>query len=361
MKRILAPPALGRYPLVIGHGLLSHLGQLLARCLPPRPVAVVSDETVAALYSDPALASLTASGFSPFLYILPGPPGEGVKTLAVVAALYEQFLDGGLDRGGCVLALGGGSVGDAAGFAAATYLRGLPLVQVPTTLLSMADAGLGGKVGVNLPRGKNLVGAFKQPALVVADLETLGTLPLRELRAAWAEIVKTALVGDAALFAHLEHQGPEPLEEVVARCAGVKLTLAAGDPEDYGQRRLLNLGHTFAHALEICTAHRLIHGEAVAVGLAIAAELSCRLGLCPPELVERIVALLERMGLSSAFAGVTPEALLSAMAVDKKRQAGVLHFVLLREVGQACLVSADEIPPMALRAALEACGPGLVR
>ncbi len=354
MKTVLAPSSLGGYAVLIGRGLLPRLGRLLNEHLKPRPVAVVSDETVAALYAGVALESLATAGFGPFLCTLPGPSGEGVKTLAAVSALYEQFLDGGLDRGGCVLALGGGSVGDVAGFAAATYLRGLPLVQVPTTLLSMADASLGGKVGVNLRRGKNLVGAFKQPALVVADLEALGTLPPRELRAACAEIVKTALVGDAVLFAHLEQHGLEPLADVVARCAGVKLAIVARDPEDHGERQLLNLGHTFAHALETCTAQRLIHGEAVAVGLAIAAELSHRLGLCPPELAERIVALLERLGLSPAFEGVAAESLLAAMACDKKCRAGALRFVLLRDVGQACLVPASEVPSATLYAALEA-------
>ncbi len=351
MRRILAPPSLGSYPVWIGHRLLPRLGHLLAGCLPPGPVALVSDETVADLYAGAASTALRSAGFRPFLCLLPGPPGEGVKTLATVAALYDRFLDSGLDRGGCVVALGGGSVGDLVGFAAATWLRGLPLVQVPTTLLAMADASIGGKVGVNLPRGKNLVGVFKQPALVVADLETLATLPVRQVQAACAEIVKTALVGDAALFAHLEQHGPQPLDEVVARCVEIKLALVARDPEDQGERQLLNLGHTFAHALETASEHRLNHGEVVAVGLAIAANLSCRLGLCPSEVAERVLALLERLGLPSTFEGVTPEALLSAMACDKKRRAGALRFVLLRDVAAPCLIPADQVPETTLRAA----------
>jgi 3-dehydroquinate synthase len=190
--------------------------------------------------------------------------------------------------------------------------------------------------------------------MVVADLETLGTLPGRELRAAYAEIVKMALVGDAALFAHLEQHGPQPLDEMVARCAEVKLGFVARDPEDHGERQLLNLGHTFAHALETASMGRLIHGEAVAVGLAVAVELSCRLGLCPPDLAGRVVTLLERLGLPLAFGDVTPESILPAMAVDKKRRAGALRLVLVRDVGQGCLVPVSEIPPAALRAALEA-------
>jgi 3-dehydroquinate synthase len=354
MNTILAPRSLGGYPILIGRGLLPHLGNLLAEQVQPGSIAVVSDRVVANLYADCVLASLQEGGFHPFQCTISGPPGEAQKNLATVTALYERFLDGGLDRGDCVLALGGGTVGDVAGFAAATYLRGVPLVHVPTTLLGMVDSSLGGKVGVNLARGKNLVGAFKQPVLVVSDLDALVTLPPRELRSAYAEIVKTAMVGDADLFAHLERSGPEPLDEVVAWCVKIKLAFVARDPEDHGERQLLNLGHTFAHALEIGSAYQLNHGEAVSVGLALAAGLSARLELCPPELVERVNALLERLGLPTTFQGVDVPPLLATMAHDKKQRAGKLQFVLPFGVGEARLVSAEKVPEAALVAALEA-------
>lgn len=333
----------GSYEILIGQGLLVELGQAMAEAgLRPGLCAVVANPALAAAYAGRLVEGLREAGFAPAVVEIP--EGEAHKTLATVAGLYDAFLAAGLDRRSPIIALGGGVVGDVAGFAAATYLRGAPFVQAPTSLLAMVDASVGGKTGVDLPQGKNLVGAFKQPALVAVDLETLHTLPAPEFRSGLAEVVKHGMIGDPGLFETLESRRDEttlpageapPLQlpDLVARAVQVKVAVVEEDPFEQGRRAALNLGHTFGHALETLSDYRLRHGEAVAIGLAAATRLAARLGLCDPGLVTRVERLLSRLELPSRVAGFAPEQVLAAMASDKKRSAGRLRFVLPRAIG----------------------------
>ncbi len=273
--------------------------------------------------------------------------GEGAKSLATAAHLYDAAVSAELERGDTILALGGGVVGDTAGFVAATYLRGVRLVPVPTTLLAMVDASVGGKTGVNLPAGKNLVGAFHQPALVAADPAVLATLPAEVLRDGLAEIVKAAVIGDPPLLDQLEHAGAPPAGEaaawaqIVGRAVRVKAAIVSDDPHEAGRRALLNLGHTFGHAFETASGYRLSHGQAVSLGLVAAAQLGARLGRADPELAGRLARILGRLGLPTRGHGLAPEAVLRAMAVDKKRRAGRLRFVIPAAPGAAAV--ADDV------------------
>jgi shikimate kinase / 3-dehydroquinate synthase len=340
----------GEYQVVVSRGLL---GQITRLAPVDRPVVVVSDENVAPLHAGRlALPHRLAT--------VSLPPGEAHKTLDSVQRLYEQLLSAGLDRGGAVLALGGGVVGDTAGFAAATYMRGVALIHCPTTLLAMVDASVGGKTGVDLPQGKNLVGAFKQPEAVLADLDTLETLPPGEFAAGMAEVIKAGLIGRPALFERLAREPLAPsggdgtaLQLAVVEAILVKRDLVEADPFEAGRRRVLNLGHTFAHAIEQVSRYRIPHGQAVAMGLVAAAGLAARLGHCSPELAERIAAVLAQHGLPAHIpADLEPDALIEAMGSDKKKSAGRLHFVLIRRPGDV-FVSA-EVSLEALRRSLAA-------
>ncbi|MBM4432015.1 MAG: 3-dehydroquinate synthase, partial [Chloroflexi bacterium] len=279
------------------------------------------------------------------------------KTLSTVAALYEQFLAVGLDRKGAVLSLGGGVTGDMAGFAAATFLRGLPIVQVPTTLLAMVDASVGGKTAVDLPQGKNLVGAFKQPALVVIDPAVLATLPPEELRCGVAEAIKQAVIGDAGLFVALEKaagdlslwQGEEGAGWI-ARALRVKVQIVEEDPFEQGRRMVLNLGHTVGHVLERLSAFRLRHGEAVSIGMAAAARIAMELGLADPALADRLEAVLLAWGLPVRCPPFASWAICQALAYDKKRQQRTLRWVLPRSIGQVEVV--EDVPLYVVESAL---------
>jgi 3-dehydroquinate synthase len=350
-------PAPG-YQVLVGRGLLDHLGALVDAALPKvSGTAVVTDEHVGPLYGQRAAERLGASSYVEI------EAGEEHKTLETVRALYDRFLAARLDRTGAILALGGGVVGDVAGFAAATYLRGLSLVQVPTTLLSMVDSSVGGKTGVDLPQGKNLVGAFKQPALVVADPDVLRTLPDEELRSGLGEVVKHGMIGDAELFEALEAGGLEdwkagrseasnlpafqssgaaPLAEWIARAVAVKRDVVEEDPFEEGRRAVLNLGHTYGHALEFCSGYRLRHGEAVAVGLVAAARTAARLGVCDRALPERVAGVVRRLGLPTGYRDSTPQEVLAAMGADKKRAGRRLRFVLPQALGR--VIVTDDVP-----------------
>lgn len=330
----------GSYDIVLGEGVLDKLGQLMIERGLSGRVAIVSDETVANLYADQVAGSLRDAGFTPTLVTFPA--GEEHKNLDTVRDLYDALVSAGLERGSSVVALGGGVVGDAAGFVAATFLRGVPLVQVPTTLLAMVDASVGGKVGVDLPQGKNLVGAFKQPALVIADVGTLGTLPDREFQAGLAEIIKAGIIGDPMLFEHLEHQGHEPLSWVIRRAIEVKRDVVQEDPFERGRRAVLNLGHTFGHAIEVLNAYRLLHGFAVSMGMVIAARAAVALGLAEPGLEARIADTLARHGLPIRHNEASPERIWKAMKTDKKRKASVQRYVLPRAIGDVIVTS--EVP-----------------
>jgi len=337
------------YDIVLGIGVLDELGPLMAERGLAGRVAVVSDETVAELYGKQVLHSLRDAGFAPRLITFPA--GEEHKNLDTVRRLYDAFVAAGLERSSPVVALGGGVVGDTAGFAAATFLRGVPLVQVPTTLLAMVDASIGGKVGVDLPQGKNLVGAFKQPVLVVADPTALRTLPEPEFRAGLAEVIKAGIIGAPDLFTHLEGQGYEPLAWVIRRAIEVKRDVVQEDPFEAGRRAVLNLGHTFGHALEALSGYTLLHGYAVSIGMAVAARVAVHLGLAGEELLRRVERVLARYGLPVRYAGHAPEEVWQAMGTDKKRRGGQLRFVLPRAVGDV-VVTADvpkEVVMQALR------------
>jgi len=370
------------YGVVIGPGLLDELGTLLAARGIEGTVAVVTDANVGPIWGGRVLDSLRAAGITAALAEMGA--GEPAKSLATVERLYEAFVAHGLDRDAAVIALGGGVVGDTAGFAAATYLRGATLVTVPTTLLAMVDAAVGGKTGVNLPAGKNLAGSFWQPVVVVADPGALATLPSAVLREGLAEVVKAAIIGDAALFEWLERDGipalagsgdpdalggpagsggGDPLDDpsgagaeewsrIIASAVRVKAALVGEDPRELrGQRVQLNLGHTFAHALERATRYELSHGRAVAVGLVAAARLAERVGAAEEVgLAERVERLLGALGLPARWHGAGVGDVVAAMGADKKRRAGRPRFVLPCAVGRARVV--EDVPLAQVEAVL---------
>lgn len=328
------------YPIYLGSGLIDELGQVLCAkgAAPASRVAVISNDVVAPLYAERARAALTGSGLRSSLCVLPD--GEKHKTLESVARVYEFLLDQRLDRRDTVLALGGGVVGDMAGFAAATYMRGVRFVGVPTTLLAMVDASVGGKTGVDLPRGKNLVGAFKQPAAVCADPSVLQTLAPEELRGAVAEVIKHGVIGAPALFGELEAAaGQLELWTGVQGCSWiataieVKVAVVEQDPLEKGCRAGLNLGHTVGHALEQLSGFALSHGMAVSVGLVAAARIAARLGRMPSDDADRIEALLDAWGLPVRCPPHRAEEVISAMAHDKKKQGRSLRWALPQRVG----------------------------
>jgi 3-dehydroquinate synthase len=335
------------YPIHIGDGLLGDAA-LLAAVLPARRVAVVTNDIVGPLYLPRLQATWAAAGATPLLEIVL-PDGERHKTLPTVSRILDTLVANRFARDDLVVALGGGVVGDMAGFAAACYQRGIGFVQMPTTLLAQVDSSVGGKTGVNHPGGKNLIGAFHQPKAVIADTATLATLPPRELRAGLAEVVKHALICDAAFFSWLEANAdallaldPVVLAHAVHRCCTIKAGVVSRDERETGERALLNLGHTFGHAIEQVTGFGpWLHGEAVGVGLAMAAGMSQRAGWLPAADAARLDALLARLGLRTEARGaVTPQAARAAMQLDKKIQGGRVRLVLLKGIGQA-FVTAD--------------------
>jgi shikimate kinase/3-dehydroquinate synthase len=349
------PLAERAYDILIGPGLISRAGAEAAAVLPRRRAVVIADETVAALHGKALAASLDATGFSHTMLTVPA--GEQSKSMAVLAGLLDRMAEGGIDRRTGVIALGGGVVGDLAGFAAAVALRGLPFIQIPTTLLAQVDSSVGGKTGVNLAAGKNLVGAFHQPLLVLCDTDVLATLPLRERRAGYAEVVKYGLIDDQAFFAWCEANGEgllagdaDLIAEAVRACCAAKARVVADDERETradGGRALLNLGHTFGHALEAEVGYdgaRLLHGEAVAVGMGLAFSLSARLGLCAAEDAARVRAHLAAVGLPAELAMLnrrfSAQRLIGHMRKDKKAEAGRLTFILARGIG-AAFVSRD--------------------
>jgi shikimate kinase/3-dehydroquinate synthase len=337
------------YDVVIGEHLLARAGALLAPRLPQKRAVVVTDSTVAPLHLESLLAGLGETAVATSSIVVPA--GEASKNLETYLSIVDQLLDARVERRTSVIALGGGVVGDLAGFAAATTLRGLPFVQVPTTLLAQVDSSVGGKTGVNTRHGKNLVGAFYQPRMVLADTATLATLPLRELRAGYAEIAKAGLIGDAALFDWCDRFGPavvagdrEAQAEAIKRACAFKAAVV-GDDEREEQpndgRALLNLGHTFGHALEAEYGYTggLLHGEGVAVGLGLAFRLSARLGLCPQADADRVVEHIAAVGLPAELAMLnrrfSAATLIGHMQRDKKMRDGVLQFILVRGIGLA--------------------------
>ncbi|MCP5527234.1 MAG: 3-dehydroquinate synthase [Verrucomicrobiales bacterium] len=359
MRVVQVPLGERSYGIQIGSGLLDRLGAECARLRLGRRCAVVSDTNVAPLYAARAVAALEGAGFEPFVITLPA--GEKAKSMRHVIAGYDQLAAHRLERKSFVVALGGGVVGDLAGFLAATYLRGIDFVQAPTTLLAQVDSSVGGKVGVNLKAGKNLVGAFYQPRLVVCDLDTLDTLPDRELRAGMAEVIKYGIIQDAALFRRLERdlegllaREPKALATVVAACCRIKAAVVEQDEQEGGLRAILNFGHTIGHAIEAISGYgRYLHGEAIAIGQVAAARISASLAGLPAEDVERIQALFERTGLPVAIrlADAARERLFEAMRHDKKVSAGEIKFVLVEALGRT--VWGRSVPAEVIQEALD--------
>jgi len=348
----------GEYPIHVGDGLLAHVGGALRAAGAPEGsrVAVVSNPVVAPLYGAQVEDALRAAGFRPFACSIPD--GERHKTLAAVAALYEQLLAGDLDRDDTALSLGGGVTGDVAGFAAATFMRGVRFAQAPTTLLAMVDAGVGGKTGVDLPQGKNLVGAFKQPVLVLIDPTVLRTLPAEEIRSGMAETIKHGVIGDPELFAELERgrgdAGTRGRGDLIARSLCVKIEIVEGDPLEQGRRAALNLGHTVGHALERLSGFGLRHGEAVGIGMAAAARIAVELGRAEPALAGRIEALLAAWGLPARCPPFDADAIWEAMAHDKKRQGRSLRWALPHAIGHVEIV--EDAPPETVKSVLRDLG-----
>lgn len=338
----IVPVALGErsYVIWVKPGLLSHVGELYAGYhLGPR-AAIITDTTVARLYGELITNSLRRNGIEAFVVTVP--PGEAHKSLHTAEMLYTRLLEAGLDRQATIIALGGGVIGDLAGFVASTFLRGVTYVQIPTTLLAQVDSSVGGKTGVNHPLGKNLIGTFYQPRGVFIDPTVLKTLPERERWSGLAEVIKYGLIRDSALFAHLEAEleslaeQPEALSDVIARCCAIKAEIVSADEREGGLRRFLNFGHTVGHALEAASEYQLRHGEAIAWGMLVAARLSHhKAGLSVPEL-ERIEKLLARFPRPS-LAQVDLERALELMRRDKKARDGKVQFVLLRAISEPVL------------------------
>ncbi|MCW5698085.1 MAG: 3-dehydroquinate synthase [Bauldia sp.] len=342
------PVALGdrSYDILIGRGLLASAGAEIAARLPGARAIIVSDDDVARHHLEPLERSLAAAGIAAATFTVR--PGEGSKSYPALQGVVEATLAARLERGDVVIALGGGVVGDLAGFAAGIVRRGMRFVQVPTSLLAQVDSSVGGKTSINSPQGKNLVGVFHQPNLVLADTATLDTLSDRHFRAGYAEVAKYGLIGDAPFFAWLQANraavfagGPEREEAIAVSCAA-KAGVVSRDERESGERALLNLGHTFGHALEAVTGYsdRLVHGEAIAIGMVLAAEYSARMRLCGPDIAATIAAHFTEAGLPTRLGeipgdGLTVDALMAAIAQDKKVARGRLNLILLRGIGQA--------------------------
>lgn len=351
MKTITVNHPTGSYPIYLGEEVLSQTGRLLAEAGYSGRCAVLTNAVVGQHYAVPLLNSLHDAGFEPARIDLPD--GEQYKTLETVAGVYPKLVEAKLDRRSPVIALGGGVLGDTAGFVAASFLRGVPLVQIPTTLLAMVDSSVGGKTGVDLPQGKNLVGAFKQPEMVVVDPDVLQTLPHAEIKAGLAEVVKHGIIDSPEIFEALETgssaqnddtvptsptpypllPAPYSLTWLLYEAILVKVRIVQDDPFEQGRRAVLNLGHTFGHAFEQVSQYQIRHGEGVAMGIACAARLANRLGYCDDPTTARMIDLLDRLKMPSQPPGYPAADVLAAMMTDKKRQGNTLRFILPRAIG----------------------------
>jgi 3-dehydroquinate synthase len=345
------------YRIVVRAGALETVGPELAKLRVGRRAALVSDAAILRLHGEPVRQGLKAAGFEVTEILLP--EGEQAKTLDVARQVWDRLLEAGCDRTSTVVALGGGAVGDLAGFAAATYMRGINFVQVPTTLLGQVDASIGGKTAIDHPRAKNLIGAFHQPRLVVVDPAVLATLPEREYRAGLAEVIKHGIVLDAAYFEDLERSVSAVLrrdlatvERVVAGSCRIKGAVVERDEQEAELRHVLNYGHTIGHALEAATSYdRWVHGEAVSLGIVAEARIAEALGIAKPATTERQIELLRAVGLPVSGLGAAPAAIVEALGRDKKARDGKVPFVFAPEIGAFRLVF--DVPPAAVLGTLE--------
>lgn len=339
------------YDIVIGSKLIDNAADYIVPFLPRPKTAIITDENVASHHLATLTHSLEARGIAITPIILP--PGEATKSFASLAIVCEQLLEADIERNDVVIALGGGVIGDLAGFSASVLRRGIRFIQIPTTLLAQVDSSVGGKTGINSSQGKNLIGAFHQPVLVLADISVLDTLPEREFRAGYAEVAKYGLIDNPEFFDWLDKNHntlfggePDARRYTVETSCRAKAAIVEEDEHEHGNRALLNLGHTFGHALEAATGYsqRLIHGEGVAIGMVMAFGLSVRLGLCPKSDLERMEAHLKTVGLPTRPSDIEgplpgPEEFLKLMSQDKKAKAGVLTFILTRGIGKAFITS----------------------
>lgn len=349
------------YPIHIGQGLLGR-AELLQKHLPRKRAAIITNTTVAPLYLEKLQQTLQALGVSSVSVVLPD--GEEYKTGETLNLIYDALLSNRCERTTPLIALGGGVIGDMTGFAAATYLRGVPFIQIPTTLLAQVDSSVGGKTGINHALGKNMIGAFYQPQLVLADTDTLNTLPDEELSAGMAEVIKYGLIRDMPFLEWLEQNMDQlmvrdtaALQYAIARSCENKAEVVAADERESGERALLNLGHTFGHAIESGMGYgNWLHGEGVAAGTIMAADLSQRLGWISAQDVERVRKLFERAKLPVIAPDIGTDKYLELMGLDKKVEGGKIRFVLLRQIGKAVVYG--DVPPELLRQTLEACVRG---
>jgi len=333
------------YPVFVGYGLLDKLGEKIEELGLSGRVVIISDETVASIYGRKVEEALRDAGFTVNSFAVP--PGEGNKNIDSAIRVYDFLVERRVERGDILIVLGGGMVGDLAGFVAATFLRGVSWAQVPTSLVAMVDASIGGKVGINHPQGKNLIGAFYQPGFVLADCQTLTSLPERELTSGWAEVIKYGLILDKDFFEFLEANvdkliklEPTAVRQAIARSAAIKAQVVSEDEKERGKRIILNYGHTIAHGLEAASQYRrFLHGEAVAIGMMGAAKLSQRLGLLSVEAVERQQSLLQRFGLPVTFSGSGLVDVKKAMEMDKKIRTKAIRWVLLQDIGKTTICS----------------------
>ena len=331
------------YPIFVGYGLLDKLGEKVKEIGLSGAVTIVSDETVFPIYGHKLEVALQDAGFRVDSFVVA--PGEETKNINSAIKIYDFMVKQRVERDDMLIALGGGMVGDLAGFVAATFLRGIPWIQVPTSLVAMVDASIGGKVGINHPQGKNLIGAFYQPSFVLADCHTLTTLPERELSSGWAEVIKYGLILNEDFFEFLEANvdkliklEPDVVAEAVARSAALKAQVVSEDEKEKGKRTILNYGHTIAHGLETASQYRrFLHGEAVAIGMLGAAKLSRRLGLLPLGGLQRQQTLLQRFGLPITFSGLSLMDVTKAMELDKKIRAKAIRWVLLQDIGKTVI------------------------
>lgn len=343
------------YSIHVGAGLLGR-ADLIVPFLARKKVALVTNATVAPLFMERVVGALSTEGVETVRIVVAD--GEEYKNWRTLNTIFDELLAQQCGRDTTLIALGGGVIGDLAGFAAASYQRGVAYIQLPTTLLAQVDSSVGGKTAINHPLGKNMIGAFHQPRLVLADTDTLKTLPRRELRAGLAEVIKHGLIRDAAFFGWLEANldrllacEPEALSHAIMRSIAIKAEIVQQDERELGLRALLNFGHTFGHAIESALGYGVwLHGEAVAAGMVIAADLSHELGYLPESEVGRVRSLLQRAGLPTAASGIDPERMQSLMSVDKKAKEGRVRFVLLDRLGAAALRT--DVPPVAISRAL---------